>query len=99
MKTYPNQVGFRYLRPGIWEHSGGTQNPNVGGAAAKAMRDKLKDTLKDNKELRDDQKHLDHKYTSLKSKFTRWIQLHSDNDISAQYNRAGGHKKISQDEG
>ena len=24
MKTYPNQVVFRYLRPGIWEHSGGT---------------------------------------------------------------------------
>ena len=40
---------------------------------------------------------MDNKYDKLKSNFKKWMLNHSTSDISREYTKAGGHKKISEE--
>ena len=40
---------------------------------------------------------MDNKYDKLKHNFKKWMLNHSTSDISREYTKAGGHKKISEE--
>ncbi len=63
------------------------------------LRKSLSEAKKDKTVLLRSEKDLDAKYQGLKKKFKKWINDHSGHDISREYSKAGGHKKINEDIG